>query len=357
METKKIYVGSAKCGMTLASDVYDTSSRLVVKAGTVLDDTIISKLNIYSVYSINIVIDKQKEEEVVEYKNYYERLKESEDYKGFKAKFDESVEGLKDSLNAMVTKNIMVDEHKMLEDVKAVIDANKRGGSMLDMLNCMQGHDDLTYVHSMNVALISNVMAGWLGMSQEDTEILTLAGLLHDIGKVKIPVEIIAKPGKLTDEEYNIIKSHPQLGYDILKDKNIDERIKRAALMHHERCDGRGYPNRLSGKDIDDMAKIIAIADVYDAMTADRVYRKGMCPYTVIEHFESEKSVYDVKYLMAFLERIANTYVSNEALLTNGEIGKIVLINKLKLSRPIVMVGNTIYDLSVRSDIKVERLL
>lgn len=356
METRKIYVGSAKRGMMLASDVYDASSRLVVKAGTILDDTIINKLNIYSIYSVNILVDRKKEV-VVEYKNYYERLKESEDFKGFKAKFDESVENLKDSLNAMVTKNVMVDENKMLDDVKAVIEANKRGSSMLDMLNCMQGYDDLTYIHSMNVALISNVMAGWIGMSEEDTNILTLAGLLHDIGKVKIPVEIVSKPGKLTDEEYNIIKSHPQLGYDILKDKNIDERIKRAALMHHERCDGRGYPNRLPGDQIDDMAKIIAIADVYDAMTADRCYRKGLCPYTVIEHFESEKSVYEVRYLMEFLERIANTYVSNEAMLSNGEVGKIVLINKFKLSCPIVMVGSEIYDLSVRKDIKVERLL
>lgn len=356
METKKIYVGSAKCGMQLASDVYDTSSRLIVKAGTILDETIISKLNIYSVYSINVVDDTSKEE-AVEYKNYYERLKESEEFKGFKAKFDESVEGLRSSLNDMVTKNVMIDEDKMLDDVKSVIEANKRGSSMLDMLNCMQGYDDLTYVHSMNVALISNVMAGWLGMSEEDTKILTLAGLLHDIGKVKIPVEIVSKPGKLTDEEYNIIKSHPQLGYEILKDKKIDERIKRAALMHHERCDGRGYPNRLNGDDIDDMAKIIAIADVYDAMTADRCYRKGLCPYTVIEHFENEKSVYEVKYLMAFLERIANTYISNEALLSTGETGRIVLINKLKLSKPIVMVGNEIYDLSMMKDVEVERLL
>ncbi|MBQ4067646.1 MAG: HD-GYP domain-containing protein [Lachnospiraceae bacterium] len=356
METKKIYVGSAQCGMKLASDVYDASSRLIVKAGTVLDDTIINKLNIYSVYSINVVVDAIKEEKV-EYKNYYERLKETEEFKGFKAKFEESVDGLRSSLNAMVTKNVMVDEDKMLNDVKSVIEANKKGSSMLDMLNCMQGYDDLTYVHSMNVALISNVMAGWLGMSEEDTKILTLAGLLHDIGKVRIPVEIVSKPGKLTDEEYAIIKSHPQLGYDILKDMHIDERIKKAALMHHERCDGRGYPNKLKGDEIDDFAKIIAIADVYDAMTADRCYRKGMCPYTVIGHFESEKSVYDVRYLMAFLERIANTYVSNEALLSNGQQGKIILINKFKLSKPIVMVGNEIYDLSVMKDLEVERLL
>ena len=356
METKKIYVGSAQCGMKLASDVYDASSRLIVRAGTVLDDTIINKLNIYSVYSINVVVEEVKEE-IVQYKNYYERLKETEEFKGFKAKFEESVDGLRSSLNAMVTKNVMVDEDKMLNDVKSVIEANKKGSSMLDMLNCMQGYDDLTYVHSMNVALISNVMAGWLGMSEEDTKILTLAGLLHDIGKVKIPVEIVSKPGKLTDEEYAIIKSHPQLGYDILKDMNVDERIKKAALMHHERCDGRGYPNRMSSDEIDDFAKIIAIADVYDAMTADRCYRKGMCPYTVIGHFESEKSVYDVRYLMAFLERIANTYVSNEALLSNGQQGKIVLINKLKLSKPIVMVGNEIYDLSVMKDLEVERLL
>ena len=107
------------------------------------------------------------------------------------------------------------------------------------------------------------------------------------------------KKGKLTDAEYEVIKAHAQLGYDILKDQPLDERIKNAALMHHERYDGTGYPNHLVGKEIDDMAAIVAIADVYDAMTAARVYRGPVCPFRVIELYESEGfQKYDVEYLI-----------------------------------------------------------
>lgn len=132
------------------------------------------------------------------------------------------------------------------------------------------------------------MLGNWLGFSEDAQNTLTLCGLLHDIGKSRIPASIIGKPGRLTSEEFEQIKRHPLLGYELLKNQPLDPHIKNAALMHHERCDGSGYPFGLYASDIDDYASIIAVADVYDAMTADRCYRLGLCPFEVIAQFEQE---------------------------------------------------------------------
>ena len=357
METKKIFIGSAKPGMKLAADVYDSDSRLIVPKDIIIDESVINRFKLYSVFSLIIYLEEEKQELKHEEVGYFESIKQKKDFAHFEEKFSESVDDLKTNLNDIVKKYTPISPEKMLKGVAEIIASNKTGHNMFDMLNCMRGYDDLTYVHSMNVALICNVMAGWLGKSQEETDLITMAGLLHDIGKLKMPVDIITKPGKLTDEEYEIIKSHPTLGHDILLESNVDERIKNAAWMHHERYDGGGYPNGLVGEQIDDIARIVAIADVYDAMTANRVYRNGLCPFKVIAHFERDMSIYDPRYILLFLEKTAETYVSNKVLLSNGKEGKIIMINKMSLSQPVVMVGDKIYDLAKQKDITIEQLL
>ena len=155
-----------------------------------------------------------------------------------------------------------------------------------------------------------------------------------------------------------MIKAPAQLGNDILKDQPLDERIKNAALMHHERYDGTGYPNHLVGKEIDDMAAIVSIADVYDAMTANRCYRDGLCPFEVIAIFEKEGlTQFNPKYILTFLDHIANTYINNEVLLSDGSSGKIVLINK-KLTRPTIQLDNgNFVNLESRLDLYVQAII
>lgn len=211
---------------------------------------------------------------------------------------------------------------------------------MFDMLHNMRQIDDSTYAHSVNVALICRLIGKWKNFSEKDMDTLTLCGLLHDIGKSKIPNEIIGKPGKLTDSEYEEIKKHPVIGYNLVKNLDIDQRIKNAVLLHHERFDGKGYPLGLTSNEIDDFTSIVSIADVYDAMTANRCYRDGLCPFEVIAIFEKEGlTQFNPKYILTFLDHIANTYINNEVLLSDGSSGKIVLINK-KLTRPTIQLDN-----------------
>lgn len=358
MTIKKLLTTEAKPGMVLANDIYDEAGRLIAPKETRLDEQIIERLEKYSIFIVKILEGYDDENVSREIVGYYEKMTASQEFEEFETTFNESTLQLRNEFNEIVSKKKnMIDQDMMLDGIRKIIESNKNHNNMLDMLNCMRGYDDLTYVHCINVALICNVMAGWLGYSQQKTDELTFAGLMHDIGKLKIPKEIITKPGKLSDAEYKVVKHHPRLGYEILKDTNVSKNVKLAALMHHERYDGSGYPLKLKGNDISEIARIVAVADVYDAMTANRVYREGLCPFDVIEHFQNDISIYDPKYLLEFLEHTAQTYVSNKVQLSNGTIGKVAMINKQNLGKPIVLVGDKAVDLSKETSIKVVKMM
>jgi putative nucleotidyltransferase with HDIG domain len=247
----------------------------------------------------------------------------------------------------------------LLENVSQLFRSRNTITELFDMLNNMRTVDDSVYAHSLNVALISRMIGRWLKMEPQELDTLTLAGLLHDIGKVMIPDEVLNKPGSLTDEEFAMIKNHPQFGYDILRSQNIDPRIKNAALMHHERCDGSGYPSGLTEENTDDFAMIIAIADVYDAMTAARAYRAPLCAFQVISNFEKDGyQKYHAKYILTFLRQIATTYQSNRVVLSDGRGCKIVMLNQNDLSRPIVQFDDkTCLDLSTNRDLYITAVI
>ena len=149
--------------------------------------------------------------------------------------------------------------------------------------------DRYTSGHSKRVAEYSRVIAKRMGKNVAEQEMIYRAGLLHDVGKIRIPIDIINKPGKLTDEEYDLIKIHPIIGYHILKDISEHYDIAIAAKYHHERYDGKGYPNGLLGENIPELARILAIADSYDAMTSNRSYRKGLPQSVVRSEIEKGK--------------------------------------------------------------------
>ena len=351
--------------MKTGEDVFSYNNQMIVPKGATLDDKIITRLEFYSVLAIRVMDDGESdggsepaanlaEGEISENSSYSQKVKNSKQFKKFEESFIANSRTFKDKLKDIAENGAEVDSRAMIDSITSLIDEDMTGITVFDMLHNMRQYDDFTYMHSMNVSLICNVFAKWLKMSQADIDILTLGGLLHDIGKIKIPDNIIRKPDKLSPAEYNIIKTHSLQGYNILKDKNIDDNVKQCALMHHERCDGSGYPLGLEGDKINTYAKIVAIADVYDAMTAARIYRGPLCPFKVISIFESEGlQKYDGHYILTFLEHVATTYMNNRVRLNNGMEGDVIFMNRNQYSRPMLQCADKFIDLSKEPDLYI----
>ncbi len=347
---RRVYTPNAECGMKVAGDIYTDTGVIIVKRGTILDRESIRLLKKYSVFDFYILEgerDTEKIDDVLNSKEYYERIMATTEFKEFKKEFEEKVEEFTDTLNDIAVKNAKINLEELLKCVEELTDGYQQKVWLLDALHCIEGYDDLTYHHCMNVAIISRMIGKWLGYTGEDLDILSLGGLLHDIGKIMMPKEIITKPSRLTPTEFAIIKSHPVFGYEILLTQEIDERIRLVAYEHHEKCNGTGYPHGKKGDQISDFAKIVSIADIYEAMTANRKYRTGMCPFDVINAFMGSIQAYDPKVLLQTMERIASSYVNMQVYLNGGIEAKVILINKNAPGKPMVMLEDgTVIDLS-----------
>ncbi len=380
MGSKRILTTKAQAGMVVSADVYTSDAQLVIPKGTVLTDEIIDALRSHSIFAVRIetdaviLDDEIYDDEIIEEleqgsleeetgikTEYYSHIKNTPDFKEFQSTFINSVDNLESMFNNVVTNNDQIDTELLLADVKSVIAKGKNSMHIFDMLQCMRGYDDTTYVHCMNVSLLSNMIGRivYPNISHEELDVLILSGLLCDIGKILIPEEILMKKGRLSVSEYNIVKTHVFHGSNILNGiNNLDPRISEVAMRHHERCDGSGYPGGYRKDQIEEFARIVAIADTYDAMTSERVYREAICPFDVMHMFEREGFVkYDVKYLLPFLDRAAQSFVNAKVKLSTGEIGRVIMINKKELSKPIVKVKDRFYDLSRDNSISIKKVL
>lgn len=355
-----ILMSQAVPGMIVAEDVFTKDDHLIIGKDTTLTDKMITRLTFYSILDLKVYsISQETNHDIsLEKDTYYEKIKASESFQRFHLAYQNAVGDIKDTLDQAITSNIDLDINHLLEETTKILKQCKSNIEIFNMLHCMRNYDDTTYIHSLNVALICNIIGKWLHFNTKDLEALTLSGMLHDLGKLMIPSDIITKPAKLTAEEFTVVKTHPIRAYNLLKGKDIDPRIKRAALMHHERCDGSGYPYGFVKEQIEPFAKLVAIADVYDAMTCARVYRGPLCPFEVISTFEAEGyAKYDTKYILTFLEGIVQTYINNNVKLNNNMNGEIILINKTELSRPVVRVGEQFIDLAKHRELQITALI
>jgi putative nucleotidyltransferase with HDIG domain len=359
-------------GMIIAEALITPSGQVLAPAGGEITRQLINRMKLYRVESAKVEGEAPASEEpasedsapvpkthIEETKTTKQKVAASSEFHSFQMQYFFCMKELKEIFHDTIEHNKPIEAQALLSSVSDLFRSRNTIIELFDMLNNMRSVDDSVYAHCLNVALISRMIGRWLKLDPHDLDVLTVAGLFHDIGKVKIPEEILNKPGSLTDEEFAMIKSHPQLGYDILKNQNIDSRIKKAALMHHERCDGSGYPSGLKGEFIDDFAMIIAIADVYDAMTAARSYRAPLCAFQVISNFEKDGyQKYHTKYILTFLKQIAATYQSNRVILNDGRGCKIVMLNQNDLSRPIVQFDdNTCLDLSTNRSLYIKAIV
>ena len=205
-------------------------------------------------------------------------------------------------------------------------------------ISALKTSDEYTFKHSVDVATISMIIAKNMEYSHDDIYSIGIAGLLHDIGKSKVPLEILNKPAKLDDAEFEVMKKHTVFGYEILKEKeNFSKSIALAVLQHHEKMNGKGYPLGVSSDKISNFAKILSVADVYDALVTERPYKKGLSQRTAIEIIISMTAELDIDAMKSFLETVILYPVDTNVTLSNGEQARVVRNNKGCALRPTVV--------------------
>ena len=244
------------------------------------------------------------------------------------------------------------------KDVVPVIQEISRNPDIFALFSAVQGKDDYTYQHNIGVGVLSTLIGRWMGMNEADLSVLSTAATLHDVGKLKIPNEILNKPGKLTEEEFNLVKKHTIFGYEMLKETTgANSHITLAALQHHERNDGRGYPLGLKEEQIDSYSKIIAVADIFHAMSSKRPYHEPVPFHVIVDQMRRGSfGALDPHVVSVFLENIVKRTVGREVLLTDGRIGEIVYLNPHNIETPLIRINDEYIDLSKRPEINIKEI-
>lgn len=230
-----------------------------------------------------------------------------------------------------------------------LLDAIMENNALALDVNTLRVSDEYTFRHSVDVATISMIMAKKAGLPREEIRQVGIAGLLHDIGKSLIPKEILNKTGRLSHDEFLIMKKHPLLGYDILKNKKeLSPEIIRGALQHHEKMNGQGYPLGLTAPQIGPYARILSVADIYDALVTERPYKKSFSQRDSVEILMTMTEELDMEALKSFLGSIILYPVGSTVTLSNGERARVVQNNSNYPLRPRVvgLRSGKVYDLS-----------
>lgn len=231
-----------------------------------------------------------------------------------------------------------------------------------NILNLLQGVRDKNqymFSHPADVAFISYVIGKWINLQWQELYQLVCAGMLHDIGKAKIRDKILNKSEKLTEAEMEIVRNHPTIGYHILSNlSTLEPEILSGVLSHHERQDGSGYPDGLSGDRISLFGRIIAIADTYDAITSTRSYCSRSSPFRAVEEIQTcSFHTLDPKICQVFINKMTDYYYGSHVRLSNELEGDIIYINPEERTKPLIRCENTYINLRKERDIEIVEIL
>lgn len=222
--------------------------------------------------------------------------------------------------------------------------ANK---DLINSLVDLRVYDEYTYSHSANVMSLALVTGYALKYSPEKLRVLGIGALLHDLGKNMVPDEVLNKPGRLTPEEFEVMRTHPSNGVMLLNHYSwANTEIRNIVFQHHEKLDGTGYPMKVKGEGISEMARIVSVVDFYDALISERVYKKGLPPHVAYQAIlDSMPSHFDPRIVQAFQAFIVPFPVNSLVLLNSGQIAKVLKVNRKHLLRPLILLEGKKIDL------------
>lgn len=312
-------------GAVLARPVINSVGQVLLREGITLTTNYINRLKNYGFDVVFIEDDRLDDVEIriiiseETRKIAYETIKKLSNYIG---------DGQENLLEMGPVRNTVL---KMINDVLYNTD-------IVGNLSEIRGYDTYTFHHSINTTILALIMGIALGYSEQKLLELGMGVLMHDMGKIKVPDEILNKTTPLTEDEFAVIKRHTTSGYDILR-KNQDISLFSAhiALQHHEKWDGGGYPRGLKGEEIHEYGRIAAIADVYEALSSKRVYRAALEPYQAYEYIMAHSGThFEPRILNVFARNIAVYPTGCGVILNNGQQGNVIRQNPAFPNRPVV---------------------
>lgn len=305
----QLELSQLKPGMKLAKDVILPDGRLLLLAGFVIKPIYLRKLEAFKVEKVYIEEGPfEPLEEFVE-----ERL------------YNHAVSTIK-NIFTMTKRDRDTDINAVRDTVSDIMQKVIENETVMLQLTGIKDIDDYTFLHSVDVCIYSIILGKKLGYGHEPLMTLGMGAILHDIGKCKVPLDILQKPDKLTDEEFHQMKMHTVYGCEIIKNSyRMGTKVANIAFQHHEKWDGSGYPMGISANAIDPLARIVALTDVYDALTSDRVYKKRELPHIAAEYIKHNAGLlFDPFIVDLFLSSIAVYGEGTLVLLNTGEVGSII---------------------------------
>ena len=326
-------------GMVISSNLYDNNEHILLKANTQLSQYFIDRISTLQFDGVYVFEknDVAKARQIV------------------------SDETRMQAINKL--KRLDINACMFLAN--SIVNEIRSSKSLLIEQMSISSYDSYTYVHSINVCVLSVIIGIGLGLKNAELELLSQAALLHDIGKCDVPVEILNKPAKLTTEEYEEMKKHPEYGLKRLRDnrargsEEVHAVVKNAVYSHHENWNGTGYPRGLKEENIHQFARIIHVADVYDALTAKRAYKDAMNPSDAIEYLMANSgSMFDIDAVNTFLKYLAPYPIGCNVLLSSGQQGTVIENNEKYLSRPrIKLTSGYVIDLMEKLNVTILKIL
>ncbi|MBM7614210.1 HD-GYP domain-containing protein [Alkaliphilus hydrothermalis] len=350
----KLNMASVKAGMRLAKSISTTDGKLLIDAGIPLKHQYIEKLCKLGIQDIHVDWDQNADGDL--YDVFFQDTKR------------EMTQLVEESFKTMsISKSFEINRLKVL--IRQLIEDLSYNKETMVYLTDIRNIDVYTFGHCINVCIFSLMMGILLDLSQDELVDLGVGALLHDIGKIAVSQEVLKKPSSLDPYEYEEIKTHSIRGYEIIKNiEGISKSSCHVVRHHHERFNGKGYPDGLKGSDIHLFSRIVAICDVYDALTSNRVYKKKITPHFAVEYLVSMGGhEFDYELVKLFIKHITVYPVGTLVKFNTGESAEIIKINESFPTRPVVWVkfdqqgepieGSRVLDLTKHLYINIEQII
>ncbi|SNR96999.1 HDIG domain-containing protein [Anaerovirgula multivorans] len=354
---QKIYLSQIEDGTPIAYDLCNPQGAILVKKGTKMTAFLKQKLQKNNIiYLITNVSPFEVLDDRIKYLDEPVVKQIEEIKKVYKQSFQEISKEFE-----IFRSGGNIDKKMIASLAKNLVSSINENQQVYMSIQGIRRKDEYTYLHSIDVSIFMILFGKTMSFNAKEIEDAAIAGLLHDIGKTQIRDSILLKPDKLTPEEMEIMKRHTLYGYDILKNQlGYKEDIAKAAKEHHERIDGGGYPQGIKWDKLYLFSKMVAICDIYDAITAERIYKRAMLPHKAIEYLMSIVGTQlEHSLVRKFIHNIAIYPLGTKVLLNTGEEGIVIGINKDFPLRPVVKIveGNIIRNLLVELTVFIKEII